>query len=85
MEKRTRKRPLRGQEALAQPATVTVTAPLSDQNMVAAFNLCCIPVTIGHFKNGALVALYKRHVGRRCAPGLDPLDVKAWRKERGLR
>lgn len=42
--------------------------------------VCCFPVTIGHFKNEAMVAVYKRHVGRRCAPQVDQVDIRAWRK-----
>lgn len=63
-----------------------VAAPLSPATILERSyeeaGVCCFPVTIGHFKNEGLVAVYQRHVGRRCAPTVEPLDIREWRKGR---
>lgn len=61
-------------------AIATGTEPLPEA--VAA---CCEPITVGHFKDQRLIAVYRRHVGPRCAPLLEATDVRKWRAERGLR
>lgn len=61
-----------------------VAGPLSPQVLLQrkwdAAGVCCEPVTIGHFVDQKLVAVYKRHVGRRCAGDMDSMSVRDWRR-----
>lgn len=60
--------------------------PLSPQTLLQrswdAAGVCCVPVTIGHFKEQALVAVYHRHLGRTCAPQVVSVPVRDWRAGR---
>lgn len=73
----------------AEPVPYEVATPLSPAALLERSyeeaGVCCLPVTIAHYRNEALVGLYRRHVGRQCAPTMEALDIKAWRRERGLR
>lgn len=70
----------------SQAVPYDVVAPLSPaailERSYEEAGVCCFPVTIGHFKNEGLVAVYKRHVGRRCAPTVVSVSVVEWRKGR---
>lgn len=60
------------------PMEVATTPPTPIDELIGGV-ACCVPVTIGHFKNEAMVAVYRRHVGRRCAPQMETMDIREWR------
>lgn len=61
------------------------TTPTTVDDLIIGAGICCVPVTIAHYQQERLVGIYRRHVGRRCAPQMETVDVKKWRSERGLK
>lgn len=63
---------------------VPVTPPTTVDELIIGAGICCVPVTVGHFQRETLVAIYRRHVGRRCAPQMEAMDIREWRHGRAL-
>lgn len=63
---------------------MTIPLASASDELLAVMGVCCVPVLIGTFRRESLVALDNRHVGRRCAGKLDSVDIKEWRRAKGL-
>lgn len=65
-----------------QSSAVPVTAAATTIDELIDGLACCVPVTLGHFKDQTLIAVFRRHVGRRCAPAVVQVDIREWRHGR---
>lgn len=69
---------------VTRKTVAAAVAPAPVDELLAGAGVCCLPVLVGTFRRESLVALDNRHVGRRCAGKLDSVDIKEWRREKGL-